>query len=101
MPHPSFSLRFSDLEEVEVALHEDDEQRAERTMDWIGSRVAAQSARWADMADKQANSGQATTTPWWDEVKRCVEGEFVPSRHEGWNHPAAGTQGTCFSIVCY
>jgi hypothetical protein len=31
-----------------------------------------------------------TPTPWWDELKRCAEGDRVPSRTEGWNHPAAG-----------
>ena len=26
---------------------------------------------------------------WWEEVKRCVEGDHVPSKTEGWNHPVA------------
>ncbi|KAG6878643.1 hypothetical protein C0993_001166 [Termitomyces sp. T159_Od127] len=29
------------------------------------------------------------TTPWWDELRRCVEGDHVPSKTEGWNHPVA------------
>ncbi|EMD42167.1 hypothetical protein CERSUDRAFT_90771 [Gelatoporia subvermispora B] len=28
-------------------------------------------------------------TPWWEEVKRCVEGDIAPSANEGWNHPTA------------
>lgn len=29
-------------------------------------------------------------TPWWDELRRCTEGDHVPSKTEGWNHPIAG-----------
>jgi trafficking protein particle complex subunit 8 len=29
-------------------------------------------------------------TPWWEDLRRCVEGEWTPSRWEGWNHPVAG-----------
>ena len=29
-------------------------------------------------------------TPWWDELRRCAEGDFVPDKVEGWNHPVSG-----------
>jgi hypothetical protein len=29
-------------------------------------------------------------TPWWDELRRCAEGDFVPDKVEGWNHPISG-----------
>jgi len=28
-------------------------------------------------------------TLWWEEVRKCVEGDWTPSRSEGWNHPVA------------
>lgn len=92
VPHTSFALRFSDLADVEATVNEDEEQRAGRTMDWIGSRVASQSARWIEVVESAAareDSPFKTRTPWWDEVKRCVEGDVVPNRMEGWNHPVA------------
>ena len=95
MPHASFALRFSELPEVESALHEDEEQRAGRTLDWIGSRLATRSARWVEIVERQA--GRDDRTPWWEEVKRCVEGDYAPNRYEGWNHPIAGAQQTNFS----
>ncbi|PSS37571.1 hypothetical protein PHLCEN_2v587 [Hermanssonia centrifuga] len=63
-------------------------------MDWIGARVATRCARWVDMVESDATSGQDDIswddkTPWWDEVKRCVESDHVPNRVEGWNHPVA------------
>ncbi|GJE87623.1 ER-golgi trafficking TRAPP I complex 85 kDa subunit-domain-containing protein [Phanerochaete sordida] len=87
--HASFALRFSELPDVEASLHEDEEQRAGRTLDWIGSRVAARSARWVELVEKRGRDDGAWRTPWWDEVRRCVEGDLVPSRYEGWNHPTA------------
>ncbi|KAK1228620.1 hypothetical protein PQX77_008273 [Marasmius sp. AFHP31] len=27
--------------------------------------------------------------PWWEELKRCAEGDNVPKRNETWNHPTA------------
>ncbi|KAI0348507.1 hypothetical protein BDW22DRAFT_1350734 [Trametopsis cervina] len=90
--HPSFSLRFSDIAEVESAVHEDEEQRAGRTLDWIGSRVAAQGARWVEMVESSSTRPEDPwrhRTPWWDEVKRCVQGDNVPNRVEGWNHPVS------------
>lgn len=95
MPLSSFALRFSDLVEIELATHEDEEQRALRTMDWIASRVGARCAKWVEMVEAHNASGKADgpwkdRTPWWEEVKRCVEGDCVPTRTEGWNHPVAG-----------
>lgn len=97
---PSFALRFSDIAEVEAATHEDEEQRSLRTMDWIGSRISARCSRWVEMVEAHAASGNPNNpwkdrTPWWEEVKRCIEGDFVPSRTEGWNHPAAGIRDAC------
>lgn len=73
-------------------MNEDEEQRAGRTMDWIGSRVASQCARWIEMVESSAvqeGGSVSNRTPWWDEVKRCVEGDSIPNRTEGWNHPVA------------
>ena len=92
VPHASFALRFSELPEIEAATREDDEQRAGRTMDWIGARVATRAARWVELveaAKDDKDSPWRTRTPWWEEVKRCVEGDHVPSKTEGWNHPVA------------
>ncbi|TBU62053.1 ER-golgi trafficking TRAPP I complex 85 kDa subunit-domain-containing protein [Dichomitus squalens] len=92
VPHPSFALRFSDVVEIENAVHEDEEQRAGRTMDWIGSRIAQRCERWLDMLETESREGGKmwrTRTPWWDEVKRCVDGDHVPSSAEGWNHPVS------------
>lgn len=95
VPLSSFALRFSDLVEIESATHEDEEQRALRTMDWIASRVSSRCAKWIEMVEAHIASGKADgpwkdRTPWWEEVKRCVEGDCTPSRIEGWNHPVAG-----------
>ncbi|CCM05178.1 uncharacterized protein FIBRA_07387 [Fibroporia radiculosa] len=98
IPHSSFALRFSDLHEIESATHEDEEQRAGRMMDWIGSRLSMRAPAWVQMLDAQAAANQEANvkesiwndkTPWWEEVKRCVEGDHVPSTDEGWNHPVA------------
>lgn len=73
-------------------VNEDEEQRAGRAMDWIGSRVATQCARWIEVVEASAareDDPFRSRTPWWDEVKRCVEGDNVPNRMEGWNHPVA------------
>lgn len=90
MPHASFALRFSELPDVESSLHEDEEQRAGRTLDWIGSRVGVRSTRWVETIERKGKDDGSWRAPWWDEVKRCVEGEHVPNRYEGWNHPVAG-----------
>ncbi|KAI0094770.1 ER-golgi trafficking TRAPP I complex 85 kDa subunit-domain-containing protein [Irpex rosettiformis] len=95
VPHASFALRFSDLTEVESSVHEDEEQRAGRTLDWIGSRIATQSARWVEAVESSSTRPDdpwRNRTPWWDEVKRCIQGDNVPNRVEGWNHPV--------SIIC-
>ncbi|KAJ7630805.1 ER-golgi trafficking TRAPP I complex 85 kDa subunit-domain-containing protein [Roridomyces roridus] len=85
VPHSSFGLRFSSLSEIEAACREDSGQRAERTLDWIGARIGKRCSKWLeDLGEKET-----LRTPWWDELKRCVEGDHVPSRAEGWNHPVA------------
>lgn len=86
--HASFALRFSDLAEIEEACREDEEQRAVRTIDWIGERVHKRSAKWVEDLEK-ADDKDALRTPWWEELKRCAEGDHVPSRVECWNHPSA------------
>ncbi|TFK77235.1 hypothetical protein BDN72DRAFT_755266 [Pluteus cervinus] len=86
--HPSFSLRFSELPDIEDACREDDEQRAVRTLEWIGSRIQRRCAKWAEDMEKIAER-EIPRTPWWDELKRCAEGEHTPSKVEGWNHPVA------------
>ncbi|KAJ7293446.1 ER-golgi trafficking TRAPP I complex 85 kDa subunit-domain-containing protein [Mycena rebaudengoi] len=88
VPHPSFNLRFSSLPEIEAACREDEEQRAERTIDWIGARIGKRSAKWLEDIEKLADK-DPVRTPWWDELKRCAEGDHVPSRAESWNHPVA------------
>jgi trafficking protein particle complex subunit 8 len=89
IPHSSFFLRFSDLREIEAACQEDEEQRAVRTIDWISGRINKRCSRWVEEIDKLGDK-EILRTPWWDEVKRCVEGDHVPSKTEGWNHPVAG-----------
>ncbi|KAF8917701.1 ER-golgi trafficking TRAPP I complex 85 kDa subunit-domain-containing protein [Mucidula mucida] len=89
VPHASFALRFSDLVEIENACQEDEEQRAVRTLDWIGERIGRRCAKWVeDIGDKDT-----TRTPWWDELKRCIEGSHTPSKTETWNHPVAVIMG--------
>lgn len=96
VPHESFALRFSDLQEIEVACREDEEQRAGRAIDWISARVSRRCAKWVDdwehagapVAEKEAD--MKYRTPWWEELKRCVQGDHVPSTIEGWNHPVSG-----------
>ncbi|KAH9950452.1 ER-golgi trafficking TRAPP I complex 85 kDa subunit-domain-containing protein [Amylocystis lapponica] len=98
VPHSSFAIRFSDLAEIEAATHEDEEQRAGRIMDWIGARIAQRCARWADILEAKGTGGNDSSgkdnvwkdrTPWWEEVKKCVEGDHVPNSIEGWNHPVS------------
>lgn len=89
VPHTSFALRFSDLEEIETACKEDEEQRAGRTIDWIGERVHKRSAKWVEDMEKVEDK-EGPRTPWWDELRRCAEGDHIPSKAECWNHPTAG-----------
>ncbi|OBZ79322.1 hypothetical protein A0H81_00969 [Grifola frondosa] len=71
VPHASFALRFSDLVDIEAFTREDEEQRAGRTMDWIGARISSRCARWVDMVESQAIDGKEAywrdRTPWWEE----------------------------------
>lgn len=87
--HSSFTIRFSDLVEIEAGCKEDGEVRASRTLDWIGARIAKRSARWVEDTERVQAGEKVGRTPWWDELRRCVEGDHVPSRIEGWNHPIA------------
>jgi hypothetical protein len=96
VPHTAFALRFSDLTEIEQDSFEDEERRAARTLDWIGERISHRCAKWVEDVEKLAASSggdndaqELARTPWWDEVKRCAEGDHIPSRTEGWNHPVS------------
>lgn len=92
--HQAFHLRFSDLDQIAQACREDEETRSSRFIDWIGSRIARRAGKWVeDIHQFQQQNGSQhihSPTPWWAELRRCVEGEWVPSRSEGWNHPVAG-----------
>jgi hypothetical protein len=77
--------------EIEDACKEDEEERAVRTLDWIGSRISKQCAKWVEDMDMIGQKETNARTPWWDELKRCAEGDHVPSRVESWNHPVAGS----------
>ncbi|KAJ7169750.1 ER-golgi trafficking TRAPP I complex 85 kDa subunit-domain-containing protein [Mycena filopes] len=88
VPHTAFGLRFSSLPEIESACREDEQQRAERTLDWIGARIGNRCAKWLQDMEKLGDKDSGRT-PWWDELKRCAEGDHVPSKTEGWNHPVA------------
>lgn len=80
---PNFNIRFSALGDIEDACKEDEEARAERTMDWIGGRIAQQAAAWLE------DPRMVEHERWWTELRACVEGERAPVRGEGWNHPVA------------
>ncbi|KDR85341.1 hypothetical protein GALMADRAFT_234163 [Galerina marginata CBS 339.88] len=88
VPHTSFALRFSDLQDVEEACREDDEQRAIRTIDWMTARISKRCAKWVQDMETVGDQ-EAVRTPWWDELRRCAEGDFVPAKTEAWNHPVA------------
>ena len=98
IPHPCFYLRFSDLRETELDCQEDEEQRAVRTIDWISARINKRCTRWVEEIDKLGDE-ENLRTPWWDEVKKCVEGDYVPSKTEGWNHPVAGMFSGIYSSL--
>ena len=97
IPHSSFALRFSDLGEIEVACREDEDQRAVRMLDWIGDRVNKRCAKWVQDFESSSDS-ESFRTPWWDDLRRCAEGEHLPSKTEGWNHPVAG-MFTCRTVL--
>ena len=90
IPHSAFALRFSALSDVEFACREDDDQRAVRTLDWMTARIANRSVKWVQDIEKLPDK-DGFRTPWWDELRRCAEGDFVPSKSEAWNHPVACT----------
>jgi hypothetical protein len=54
------------------------------------ARIANRSVKWVQEIDKLAEK-EGFRTPWWDELRRCAEGDFVPSKSEAWNHPVART----------
>ncbi|KAF8530987.1 ER-golgi trafficking TRAPP I complex 85 kDa subunit-domain-containing protein [Gautieria morchelliformis] len=88
--HSSFPLRFSNLHDIEIACKEDEDARAGRTIDWIGQRIAKRAAAWVERVELEENlETKDLTTPWWQELQRCTEGDRTPSRVEGWNHPVA------------
>jgi hypothetical protein len=92
VPHATFALRFSDLLEIEEACREDEERRAARLFDWMSSRINKKCAKWvSEIEGPEGREGERESlrTPWWDEVRRCAEGDLVPSKYEGWNHPVA------------
>lgn len=97
MQHAKFTLRFSNLSEIETACKEDEEQRSGRFIDWISSRISRKCARWVEEIERRESEGEEldrsiledTPEPWWEELKRCAEGDHVPSRAEGWNHPTS------------
>lgn len=94
VPHAAFALRFSDLLEIESQSNEDEERRAARTLDWIGERLANRAGKWVEDVEGKAPA----RTPWWDEVRRCAEGDHIPNRNEGWNHPVAGRSAVCCGL---
>ena len=95
VPHATFALRFSDLEQIENAAREDEERRSARTIDWISARISAKAAEWVKTTEAQGSGGSGgkgiwqDRTPWWEELKRCIEGDCIPNSDEGWNHPTA------------
>lgn len=81
--------------EVEAACKEDEEQRAGRFIDWVTSRISRRSDRWVKEVEKLEDNGKGLhtpnegRTPWWEELRKCTEGDLVPLRSEGWNHPVS------------
>lgn len=86
--HDKYFVRFSDLLEVESACKEDEEIRAGRMFDWMGSRVSRRAAAWVkEVEEKPLNLNKEMK--WWEDIRLCAEGDTAPSRTEGWNHPVA------------
>jgi hypothetical protein len=63
----------------------------------MGERINKKSAKWVEDMEK-ANEKDVLRTPWWDELRRCAEGDHIPSRVETWNHPAASA---CLSFSLF
>jgi hypothetical protein len=103
VPLISFALRFSDLGEVEDGCREDEELRAGRTIDWISARISSRCAKWledwerVEAAAAQNDRANNLRTPWWNELRHCVDGDHIPSKFEGWNHPVASVCFLCWS----
>ncbi|KAF8575503.1 hypothetical protein K439DRAFT_1419748 [Ramaria rubella] len=88
--HGAFPLRFSNLNDIEIACKEDEDSRAGRTIDWIGQRVAKRAAEWVMRVESEDYmQTKDAKTPWFQELEQCTEGDRTPSRNEGWNHPVA------------
>lgn len=83
------------MTDVEEACREPEEQRALRTLDWMSVRIGKRCEKWVQDIEERgeattARPGDRLRTPWWDELRRCAEGDIVPEKDEGWNHPVAG-----------
>lgn len=67
---------------------EDEERRSARIIDWIGERIDQQCPKWVGDLEKDSTR-DSERSPWWDELRRCLEGDNIPSKTEGWNHPVS------------
>ncbi|KAG9118362.1 hypothetical protein FRC07_007148, partial [Ceratobasidium sp. 392] len=86
--HNRYFIRFSNLQDVEAASKEDEESRAGRTFDWMGTRISRKAAAWvAEVEEKPLNLGKEMK--WWQDIRLCAEGDIAPTRTEGWNYPVA------------
>lgn len=52
------------------------------------ARISKRCAKWVQDIEVLGEK-DIIRTPWWDELRRCAEGDFVPAKNEGWNHPVA------------
>lgn len=96
-------VRFSELAEIEAACKEDEEQRAARTIDWISSRISKRCAKWVEEVEKYEEtspSEEFIEGPWWEEVRRCSEGDHTPSKFETWNHPVSSALRVPIYNIC-
>lgn len=88
--HPSFHLRFADFSSLEAACAEDEDERASRTIDWLGQRITREADKWVKSVESdKIKINHPSDAPWWQELHNCVEGDHLPTRFEGWNHPVA------------
>ncbi|KAI6031618.1 ER-golgi trafficking TRAPP I complex 85 kDa subunit-domain-containing protein [Pisolithus microcarpus] len=67
----TFAIRFSNL-------IDDEERRSARIIDWIGERIDQQCPKWIARGHRGGTN-----------FGRCLEGDNVPSKTEGWNHPVS------------